>query len=70
VHRRTPLQREQDVEQRVGILAAGEAHHHTIALRDHAEVLDGLADEAAQVSLQLGEGARRFANDGVHRARL
>ena len=33
VHRRTALQRQQDVEQRVRILAARQAHHDLVARR-------------------------------------
>src|SRR6185312_16372601 len=51
-HRRLFLQREQRVEHAVRVLAPGEAHHHAVALRDHREVADRLADLAADA---LGE---------------
>ena len=56
---------EQDVEQRVRVLAAGQADHHAIAVLDHAEVFDRLADLAAQPRLQALEGARRLGGGPV-----
>jgi len=56
-HWRAALQGQQHVEQRVGILAARQADHHAVAVRDHPEILDRLADQAAQASLQAFEGA-------------
>ncbi len=56
--RRAALQGQQDIQQRVGVLSTRHAHHDTIALADHAEVLDRLADAPTQVGLQLEEGAR------------
>jgi hypothetical protein len=53
-HGRLRLQRQQHVEQGVGILAAGQADHDLVALPDHAEVGDGLAHLAAQALGQLG----------------
>src|SRR6185369_8920979 len=50
--RRLFPEREQHVEQTVRVLAAGEAHHHAVALRDHREVVDRLAGLAADA---LGE---------------
>src|SRR5690606_18820214 len=47
-HRRLALQLQQDVQQGVAVLAAGQAHHDLVASLDHAEVGDGLADLAAQ----------------------
>jgi hypothetical protein len=47
------LQAQQDVEQRVRILAPRQTHHHAIAVGDHAEVADGLANQATQLRLQL-----------------
>ena len=58
-HRRRALQRQQDVEQRVGVLAAREADHDLVAVLDHAIVADRLADQAAQLRLQLAEAVRR-----------
>jgi hypothetical protein len=40
LHRRLLLQLQQDVEHRVAVLAAGQAHHHLVAVLDHAEVGD------------------------------
>ncbi len=51
--RRMLAQEEQDVEQGIGILAAGEADHHLVALADHVEIGDRLADLAAQALGQL-----------------
>ncbi len=53
LHRRTLLQRQQQVEQRVGILAAGQADHDPIAFADHVEVGDGPAGIALQALDQL-----------------
>jgi hypothetical protein len=50
--RRLGAQPQQDVEQRVAVLAAREAHHHLVARLDHAEVGDRLPHLAAQA---LGE---------------
>ena len=68
-NRRPALQREQDVEQAVAVLAAGQADHHAVAGLDHRVVADGLADLALQalgelVGLELrapriARGARR-----------
>jgi tRNA 2-thiocytidine biosynthesis protein TtcA len=40
------LQRQEHVEQRVRVLAAGQADHHAVPLPDHPEIGDGLADQA------------------------
>ena len=48
LHRRLALQLQQDVEHRVAVLAAGQAHHHLVAVLDHAEVGDRPADLVAQ----------------------
>jgi hypothetical protein len=48
------LQLQQQVQQRVAVLAAGQAHHHLVAGLDHAEVGNRLADLAAQALGQLG----------------
>jgi hypothetical protein len=58
IDRGAALQREQDVEQSVGVLAARQADHDTVTRRDHAEVFDRLADGAAQPRLQTHESAR------------
>ena len=59
-HWRTALQRKQDIKQRVGILATRETDHDFVALGDHGVILDRLADEAAQLRLQLAKSARCF----------
>ena len=53
VDRRALLQVQQDVEQRVAVLAAREADHDTVALLDHVVVGDRLADLAVQALGQL-----------------
>ena len=69
-HRRGTLQRQQQVEQRVGVLAAGQAHHDQVAVLDHRIVADGPAGQPAQLGLQplerlrgpgLRHGRRRFS---------
>ena len=52
-HRRDLAQLQQDVEERMAVLAAGEADHDAVAVLDHVEVADGLADVAAQALGQL-----------------
>jgi len=52
-HRRRVLQVAQDIQQRVGILAAGQAHHDPVAFADHGEVLDGPAHLTPQALMQL-----------------
>ena len=47
-HRRLLAQLQQDVEHRVAVLAAGQAHHHLVAVLDHAEVGDRAAHLVAQ----------------------
>ncbi len=64
-HRGLALQREQHVEQGVGILAAGQADHHDVPVLDHPVVADGLADEAAELGLELLETARRLERGGL-----
>ena len=65
-HRRAALQAQQHVEQGVGILAAGQAHHDVIAVGDHFEVADGLAYRAAQLRGKLLEIVRRlFSGWGI-----
>jgi hypothetical protein len=58
-NRRAALQGEQHVKQRVGILAARQAHHDAIAVGDHAKVADRLAHRRAQLRLQFLEVVRR-----------
>ena len=53
VDRRAFAQPHQDVEHRVAVLAARQAHHHLVAVLDHVEVDDRLADLAAQPLEQL-----------------
>src|SRR5690606_13273947 len=43
VHRGPPPDVEQQVKQCIAVLSARQAHHHTVALFDHAEVRDRLA---------------------------
>jgi aromatic ring-opening dioxygenase catalytic subunit (LigB family) len=64
-HRRLLLKLQQDVEHGVAVLAAGQAHHHLVAVLDHPVVGDGLADLAAQALGQLGALVRLLAGDGV-----
>ena len=52
-HRRDLAHLQQDVEQGMAVLAAGQADHDAVALFDHVEVADGLADVAAQALGQL-----------------
>ena len=53
--RRLLLQLHQDVEHRVAVLAAGQAHHDLVAVLDHAEIGDRATDLVAQA---LGELVR------------
>ena len=53
--RRAPLQRQQDVEQPVAVLAARQADHHAVAGVDHRIVGDRLPDQPAQALAQLVE---------------
>ena len=50
---RAPAHVEQQVEHRVAVLAAGQADHHAVAVRDHPEVLDRLAHLAQQAGFDL-----------------
>ena len=63
---RAMLQAQQDIEQRVGILPPRQTHHDAITVRDHAEVADGLANQTAQLRLQLFEIVR-MTGCGLHR---
>src|SRR5262249_29713471 len=51
--RRAVLERQQNIEQRVTVLAAGQADHDAIAGFDHREITDRLADLAAQAFFEL-----------------
>ena len=66
MHRRAALQGQEQVEQRVGVLAAREAHHDPIARGNHAEVGDRLADGAAQARRQALEGAGGLCVGALH----
>ncbi len=66
-HRRTALQGQQHVEQRVGILAAGQADHHAIALLDHPVVRDRLAGQGAQARAQAAQRRGGRAHAGCSR---
>ncbi len=68
LHGGAALQRQQDVEQCVRVLATGQTHHDAIAVGDHPVVVDGFADVAAQLRLQPLEGARGF--DRCHGVKL
>ena len=46
----------------MAVLAAGEAHHHAVALLDHAEIGDRLADLAAQALRELAGFVFAFAS--------
>jgi hypothetical protein len=52
-HRCLLLQLQQDVEQRVAVLAAGQADHDPVAFADHAEIGDRAADLVAQALAEL-----------------
>ncbi len=45
---RTTAQMQQDVEQRITVLAARQANHHLVTIADHVKVGDRLADQPAQ----------------------
>jgi len=51
--RRVAPQVDQDIEQRVAVLAARQAHHHPVAIFDHAVIGDRPAGEPAQALGQL-----------------
>jgi hypothetical protein len=63
---------QQDVEQRVAVLAAGQADHDLVAGLDHVEVGDRLAHLAVQPLAQLvgleGRFFRRWASCGAFMA--
>ena len=54
-HRGVEFQAQQDVEEGEGVLSPGQADHDLVALRDHAVVGDGFADQAAQALFQFVE---------------
>jgi len=54
-------QLDQDVEQRVAVLAARDADHDAVAVLDHREVGDRAADLAMQALPQLGDLDRQLA---------
>ena len=53
IDRRMLAQKQQDIEQREGILAAGKTDHDLVAGPDHVEVGNRLADLATQALAQL-----------------
>ena len=53
LHRRPRLQVAQNIEQREGILAAGQANHHPVAVLDQVEILDGAAHVPPQPLVEL-----------------
>ena len=61
------LQIAQDFQHGVGILAAGQAHHHLVALTDHIEIGNGTTDLTPQLLMQLVEAGPLFGVQGVHR---
>ena len=66
-HRGTALQRAQDIQHGVGVLAAGQADHDPVTLADHGEIDDCLAHLPAQAFLQfveLGPGTPWIALHG------
>jgi len=70
LHRCALAQFQKDIQQRVGILAARQAHHHPVAGFDHVEILDGLARQAAQALFQLVAVHRMFQWFGLHEITL
>ena len=65
--RRAPLQRQQDIEQAVAILAARQADHDAIVGVDHRIVGDRLPNKPAQALLKLVELEVRFSRVLAHR---
>ena len=53
VHRRAIPQQQQRVQQRQRVLAARKRHRHAIAVANHLETADGLADFAQQDLLKV-----------------
>ena len=68
LHRRPRLQVAQNIEQREGILAAGQANHHPVAVLDHVEILNGPADVAPQPLLKLIKIVLLFPDRRRHRS--
>ncbi len=60
IDRRPFAQGHQDIQQGVTILAAGQADHHLVAVLDHIEIADRLANLAAQALVQLIVFVRDF----------
>src|SRR6185369_12101972 len=52
-HRRALAQADEDVQQRIAVLAAGDADHHLVARLDHVEVADRLSHQAMQPLREL-----------------
>ena len=65
-HGGAPPERDEHVEQRVGILAPRHTHHHAIAVRDHAVVGDRPAHGTTQLGAQTLERAGRLRGVGCH----
>jgi hypothetical protein len=42
------LQTQQDVQQGVAVLAAGQTHHDPVTLLDHVEIIDGITHVVTQ----------------------
>ena len=66
--RRPRAQLDQDVEQRIAVLAARDADHHPVAVLDHREVGDRAADLAVQALAELGDLDRELAARRRHGA--
>src|SRR4029079_13809583 len=67
--RRAPLQRQQDVEEPVAVLAARQANHDAVAAFDHRVIGDRRADLAAQALAQLVDLERGLARIAATRRR-
>src|SRR5438309_3098563 len=59
--RGTIFERKQDIEERVAVLTARQAHHDAVARFDHREIADRLADEPPQAFFQLVRFERGLA---------
>jgi hypothetical protein len=62
------LQIAQDIQQGEGILAAGQADHHPVAVLDHVEILNGPTNVAPQPFLKLVEIELLFSDRRRHRS--
>src|SRR3546814_12159800 len=62
-HRRLFLQLQQDVEQGVAVLAAGQADHDLVAVIDHAEVADRATDLVEIGSASWREGVCQYVEN-------